>query len=1093
MTTPSRRRARARSWVALASLGALAGALAGCAVLTIDVDVYKGPLANDERVQVEQVAVMAIGAKPLLIQLRDRVQAAHDYKDDPEGVQKFRGDSKNKHRFDFMENGDAVFKDDLALKVNAVLSLYKDVGGTRLGPYLAVLAGAGRDYESAYQAFTRTPQKNKQFLVEVSKAFDIGVEDAPTPAAIVKCGPDVTVDALRRALRREYQSFLSPPEEGRRSPGATGLLLAHRCLLLKKATVLAHLGRAWPGLKVSIPDPTVSGKPFSGYAAGKLSPELVSQDVVYALLATEGLAELHSRLLFVPATPPVSPPTPTARERFVRRVGEILEAWPRARGALERQWQAGLDMLLLLAQPRPPAGAREAALLEPLAGLVSELLEPHLLRPLLERDDAPQALAKLRPRLAPRLPSNTAVLKSDERQFVRGELKQALIADPGGIAAALVRANTLARETEFGEADIDAKKIDGRFAPPPARRYGLVRAPHPEIGEALTTGDVARRTSAILEGAAAGFEAGRITEGLETLIRKYREAAHGGAPGDTERQLLDELVGFAQKVLFVANFGLLVEGSPEIQKDSFLLQAVGNAILTQVDDLKVGEAAGDRAARRAVADNAVRLKVWEKLQKRTTGTDQIQCGSPAPPEPGARADAAKGVLDCIVTELRYLHLAALKTGGAGSQEARNAQEALQAALEQRARLIHIRPAAAFLRNSNPVTSLQRDSAATWTNMLSRHALRQFGLGGEDAASRRAVQEFDKQFWQNVNTVRVAGAGRTNYVVTKDDIGNWYVKNFSADPEAIIKAAKSLALYAAGGSLSAGAVERASKKIDGDLKPDEKPPAGPPSGALQRQEKKADDERAALIADLRKVRPALRAAIAAEAAGITDPDQRTLFAIALDLASGDAGCLREGRQRSEALAELADLKACRDEVLGRIDEKPIHAELRRRRAELVRAAEALAAERAQASTAALDARERAERELGVASGQASEGDAEARAAEAKAASASEADKPAALAAAGQARRRADEKAGERDALRARLEAAKRAETAADQEKAAADAALAKARTDASAAPKPLDPDTLTKARAAVSKAFRSSTEPFLARLGQLNRDQQTALR
>ena len=220
-------------------------------------------------------------------------------------------------------------------------------------------------------------------------------------------------------------------------------------------------------------------------------------------------------------------------------------------------------------------------------------------------------------------------------------------------------------------------------------------------------------------------------------------------------------------------------------------------------------------------------------------------------------------------------------------------------------------------------------------------------------------------------------------------------------------------------------------------------AGPPSGALQRQEKKADDERAALIADLRKVRPALRAAIAAEAAGITDPDQRTLFAIALDLASGDAGCLREGRQRSEALAELADLKACRDEVLGRIDEKPIHAELRRRRAELVRAAEALAAERAQASTAALDARERAERELGVASGQASEGDAEARAAEAKAASASEADKPAALAAAGQARRRADEKAGERDALRARLEAAKRAETAADQEKAAADAALAKA--------------------------------------------------
>src|SRR3970282_1141653 len=127
------------------------------------------------------------------------------------------------------------------------------------------------------------------------------------------------------------------------------------------------------------------------------------------------------------------------------------------------------------------------------------------------------------------------------------------------------------------------------------------------------------------------------------------------------------------------------------------------------------------------------------------------------------------------------------------------------ALEQRSRLVQIRPAAAFLRNSNPVTSLQRESAATWRNMLSRHALRQFGIPGpgEDPDPRRAVQEFDKQFWQNVNTVRVAGAGRTNYVVTKDDVGNWYVKNFSSDPEAITKAPKALALHAAGGSEGEG--------------------------------------------------------------------------------------------------------------------------------------------------------------------------------------------------------------------------------------------------------------------------------------------------
>src|ERR1044071_5369417 len=56
----------------IAAWGALAAA--GCAVVQIDVDVYKGPLANHEQVQVEQVHAMAMGAKPLLIELRDRLE-----------------------------------------------------------------------------------------------------------------------------------------------------------------------------------------------------------------------------------------------------------------------------------------------------------------------------------------------------------------------------------------------------------------------------------------------------------------------------------------------------------------------------------------------------------------------------------------------------------------------------------------------------------------------------------------------------------------------------------------------------------------------------------------------------------------------------------------------------------------------------------------------------------------------------------------------------------------------------------------------------------------------------------------------------------
>ena len=60
-----------RSFVVCASVLLL---LAACAKLTIEVDVYKGPLSNQESVQVQELAVMAVGAKPLLVQLRDEME-----------------------------------------------------------------------------------------------------------------------------------------------------------------------------------------------------------------------------------------------------------------------------------------------------------------------------------------------------------------------------------------------------------------------------------------------------------------------------------------------------------------------------------------------------------------------------------------------------------------------------------------------------------------------------------------------------------------------------------------------------------------------------------------------------------------------------------------------------------------------------------------------------------------------------------------------------------------------------------------------------------------------------------------------------------
>jgi hypothetical protein len=57
-------------------------------------------------------------------------------------------------------------------------------------------------------------------------------------------------------------------------------------------------------------------------------------------------------------------------------------------------------------------------------------------------------------------------------------------------------------------------------------------------------------------------------------------------------------------------------------------------------------------------------------------------------------------------------------------------------------------------------------------------------------------------------VRVAGGGQTNYAVAKDDLGNWYVKGYSAKPDDVINSMKSFALFNVGAKIGANLVPQA---------------------------------------------------------------------------------------------------------------------------------------------------------------------------------------------------------------------------------------------------------------------------------------------
>ena len=165
-------------------------------------------------------------------------------------------------------------------------------------------------------------------------------------------------------------------------------------------------------------------------------------------------------------------------------------------------------------------------------------------------------------------------------------------------------------------------------------------------------------------------------------------------------------------------------------------------------------------------------------------------------------------MDVLIAELRQRHLAASTRYGADSAPARQLSDALSVAYEHRSGMIYLRPPSAFLRSSYPSSSLQEDPSLGWTNLLGQQAWRGvpghaildplFGLNNERFAEAQA--EIDKQFWQNINRVRVAGAGNTNYAVAKDDIGNWYVKSYAADATPILDSAINLGLYSLGTEL-----------------------------------------------------------------------------------------------------------------------------------------------------------------------------------------------------------------------------------------------------------------------------------------------------
>jgi hypothetical protein len=161
---------------------------------------------------------------------------------------------------------------------------------------------------------------------------------------------------------------------------------------------------------------------------------------------------------------------------------------------------------------------------------------------------------------------------------------------------------------------------------------------------------------------------------------------------------------------------------------------------------------------------------------------------------------ALDTIDAVIQNLRFELVETTRRLGADSPQVKSIQAAIDTAYEQRSGMAYIRPPAAFLRMVNAASAIQPDPGLGAENRLQRSFWRSLPLIGSslgnlgEEENLRVRADIDRQNWQNINRVRLDGAGRTNYALVKDDIGNWYAKGYEADTTKIVDSMRGLAMF-----------------------------------------------------------------------------------------------------------------------------------------------------------------------------------------------------------------------------------------------------------------------------------------------------------
>ena len=792
----------------------------GCAVLTVDVDVYKGPLANHKDVQVEQMAAMAIGAKPLLVELRDALEAKGPKGNLQRSAADFREKAneecwyKSKYIGPAPDGTKSRFINQNADRVNEILSLYEDRGDEQYSLFVGRARQALKDYKMAYRIFR--PEKMKDDVRIWKKIGPKKGSFKEEAKRLIGCEDQENVNKLAaeiKTLRDNYEKFYT--EKYRNAEG---------------------LFESWKKIRDQLPDAIPATLQNEPLLKGKDKELQANANAKFRALAETSLVDYHAEYLFRLEG--------GDKDLFVNHVKRISRAFLKSRDALERLWRVEMEAIIWLSdKPQETVFRSDLRILE-IAKASLEVIQPRYVAILIEHKDdikhyMPKETEYLSELLSELTVSGLAYNGCSWNNLSYEQAKKILLfafhSEPAKMAKGLLACHKFCKlrlkPKDLGEKIRKEAKYLGYIS---GWQYGLVRAP---FRREDTPGVTLLAMTRSVEGAFphGAFGKGRLDDGLETLIEKYLRLAEVCNPNDEElrwacKRLSDALVRFAEKVLFVANNNSLISPPKEMglvpslydvtvrgifgerfrdklsksfeytlpeKRYTRVLQAVGNSILVQVDALRQEEAHQVRLKRRMCEEIEILKRTLsdpnlplEDVKSVVDNCERLE----------DKDRTSKEVRDIWITVLKYGHDLALSKGE--PNRAAQIKQAIIAAEEKRAGMVYIHPAMAYLRTSFPATSLQDNPNLTWDNMLGGHMMRSIPFGPQlrdflDPDARCDAQinaEIDKQFWQNINRIRVAGGGNTNYAVVKDDIGNWYVKGYSADPCDVIKSARNLAMF-----------------------------------------------------------------------------------------------------------------------------------------------------------------------------------------------------------------------------------------------------------------------------------------------------------